>query len=94
MQDLPNLDPLSEMMVLSSYKNANNLMITAIELKGILDEEALDAAARKTATRFPQFLSRIRELRESGKFYLAWEQRIFTGRKAEPELAFTIPSSD
>jgi hypothetical protein len=73
MQDLPNLYPLSEMMVLSSYKNTKNLIITAIELKGILDEEALNAAVHKAATKYPQFMSRIRELRGAGKFHLAWE---------------------
>jgi hypothetical protein len=96
MQDLQNLDPLSEMMVLSSYKNTKNLIITAIELKGILDEEALDAAVQKAATRFPQFLSRIRELRESGKFYLAWKHdptgRVpFTVLEASGEGALQSP---
>ena len=66
------LDALSEMMALSSYGNTKNLLITAIEVNGPLDKEALNLAVQRAASNFPQFVSRIREVRERTGHYLVW----------------------
>ena len=42
MEEAPaRLDALSEMMALSSYGNTKNILVTAVETKGLLDEEAV-----------------------------------------------------
>ena len=74
MQETPvKLDALSEMMALSSYGNTKNLLITAIEVNGPLDKEALKLAVQRATRSFPQFVSRIREVRERSKHYLVWD---------------------
>ncbi len=67
------LDALSEMMALSSYGNTKNLLITAIEVNGPLDKEALKLAMQRATRNFPQFVSRIREVRERSNYYLVWD---------------------
>lgn len=67
------LDALSEMMALSSYLNTKNLLITAIEVNGPLDKEALKLAIQRATRSFPQFVSRIREIRERSRHYLVWD---------------------
>jgi hypothetical protein len=62
------LDALSEMMALSSYGNTKNLLITAIEVNGPLDKEALNLAVQRATRSFPQLVSRIREVRERRAF--------------------------
>ena len=67
------LDALSEMMALSSYGNTKNLLITAIEVNGPLDKEALNLAVQRATRNFPQFVSRIREVRERTRHHLVWD---------------------
>ena len=67
------LDALSEMMALSSYGNTRNLLITAIEVNGPLDKEALNLAVQRATRNFPRFVSRIREVRERTRHYLVWD---------------------
>ena len=74
MQETPiKLDALSEMMALSSYGNTKNLLITAVEVSGPLDKEALKLAIQRATRSFPQFVSRIKEVRERSKHYLVWD---------------------
>ena len=50
MEEAPaRLDALSEMMALSSYGNTKNILVTAVETKGPLDEEAMTLAVRQAA---------------------------------------------
>ena len=72
---LTKLDPLSEMLALSSYGNTKNIIITAIETRGPLDEEGLIQAAKRAASSFPQILSRLKEIKEKGRYHLFWEYR-------------------
>ena len=54
MEEAPaRLDALSEMMALSSYGNTKNILVTAVEVKGPLDEEAMTLAIRAGCKGFP-----------------------------------------
>ncbi len=72
---LTKLDPLSEMLALSSYGNTKNIIVTAIETRGFLDEEALIQAAKRAASAFPQVLSRLKEIKVKGRYHLFWGYR-------------------
>jgi hypothetical protein len=69
------LDPLSEMLALSSHNNTKNLIITAIETKGLPDRDALHVAVRRATEKFPQMQSCISEVRENGIHRLYREHR-------------------
>jgi hypothetical protein len=71
----PRLDALSEMMALSSYGNTKNVLVTAVEVKGPLDEEAMTLAVRQAANDFPRLVSCVKEVRERGRYRLVWDQR-------------------
>ncbi len=76
MSDAPDLlNPLSEMLALSSYGNTKNILVTVVETSGPLDEQAIKLAAQKTAEKFPRVRSCIKEVRNKGKRRLAWEYR-------------------
>ncbi len=76
MSDVPDfLNPLSEMLALSSYGNTKNILVTVVETSGPLDEEAIKLAAQKTAEKFPRVRSCIKEVRNKGKRRFAWEYR-------------------
>jgi Condensation domain len=68
------LDALSEMMALSSYGNTKNIIVTAVETKGPLEEEAMTLALRQAATNFPRLVSCVKEVRERGRYRLVWDQ--------------------
>ncbi len=77
MEEAPaRLDALSEMMALSSYGNTKNILITAVETKGHLDEEALTLAIRQAAKDFPRLASCVKEVRERGRYRLVWDQSL------------------
>ncbi len=87
MQEAPiKLDALSEMMALSSYGNTKNLLITAIEVSGPLDKEALKLAMQRATWSFPQFVSRIKEVRERSKHYLVWDH--------DPDMTLPLTTLD
>jgi hypothetical protein len=73
-ESLTKLDALSEMMALSSYGNTKNLLITAIEATGSVDEQAMRLALQRATEAYPHFVSRIKEVREWGKHYLVWDR--------------------
>jgi hypothetical protein len=76
MEDAPaRLDALSEMMALSSYGNTKNIIVTGVELKGPLDEEAMTLAIGQAAKSFPRLVSCLKEVRERGRYHLIWDQR-------------------
>jgi hypothetical protein len=67
MPDAPiMLDALSEMLALSSYGNTKNLIITALETRGPLDEAAMGLAVQKAAEKYPQMQSCLGEVRQRG----------------------------
>lgn len=69
------VDPTSEMLLLSTYGNTKNILITAVEVDGSFDEEAAKLAVWKAAQRFPHMLSCIKEVRSGGLHHLVWESR-------------------
>jgi len=71
-EESARLDALSEMMALSSYANTKNLLITAIDVKGPLDQEALTSAVQQAAKHYPQFAGRIREIKAKQRHHLVW----------------------
>jgi hypothetical protein len=80
------LDALSEMVMLSSYGNTKNLIVTAIETQGRLDYEAMELAFQKAAEKFPQIRSTIREVRE--------ERMLRLQRQFRPDLSLQMYASD
>lgn len=69
------LDALSEMMALSSYGNTKNIIVTAVEMRGPFEEEAMSLAIQRAAKSFPRLASCVREVRERGRYHLVWDQR-------------------
>jgi NRPS condensation-like uncharacterized protein len=87
MQETPlKLDALSEMLALSSYGNTKNLLITAIEVSGPLDKEAVKLAIQRATRSFPQFVSRIKEVRERSRHYLVWDH--------DPDMTLPLTTLD
>jgi len=87
MLDAPanKIDPLSEILALSTYGATKNIVMTAIEAKGPLDVEAFAQAVLRASFCFPQFTSCLKEIKLSGKHYLVWEPR--------PGLPLTLTES-
>lgn len=74
MNDLPqSLNALSEMLALSSFGNTKNLIITGVDLGGPVDESAMILAAKRAGMKYPQFASRLKEMRHGTKHHLVWE---------------------
>jgi hypothetical protein len=69
------VDPLSEMLLLSTYGNTKNILMTAIELEGPFDEEASRLAFRQALQGFPHILSCIGEVKIHGLHHLLWKNR-------------------
>lgn len=64
------LDALSEMLALSSFGNTKNVLVTAAEIRGPLDVEAMAEAGRLALRSSPEFCCCIRELREGPRYKL------------------------
>lgn len=76
MHEAPLLvDPMSEMLALSTGKSTKNIILTALEVTGPFDEPAFRIAAEKAAEKFPQVRRRIKEVKVGRKFQLHWEHR-------------------
>ncbi len=74
MTEIPeSLNALSEMIALSSYGNTKNLIITAVDGHGPMDESAMILAAKRAGAKYPQFASRLKEIRRGVKHRLVWE---------------------
>lgn len=91
MQETEKLDALSEMLALSSRSNTKNILITAVEVHGPVDMEAMGRALQKTAASYPHFNSRLREVRERGRYYLV---RKMTRDAGIPFLFSELPQVD
>ncbi len=68
-----NVDPLSEMLALSSLANTKNVLVTLVEIKGPYRMDCLKDAATRTAGEFPELRSRLKEVREKGRYRLVRE---------------------
>jgi hypothetical protein len=80
------LNPASEMVALTTWRNTKNLVITPAEILGPLDVAAMTEAAAAVVGDFPQLGCSIKEVKEGGKRYLTWEPR--------PDLQFPVAAWD
>jgi len=76
------LNEASELVLLSTYGNTKNLVVTGAEMRGLLDLDAMKRAVITTAGGFPQLGCCIKEIRRGGRFYLTWHPR--------PDLEFPV----
>jgi len=67
------LDPVSEMLALSSCGNNKSLLFAGVETQGPLDEQASRLAVKRATTRFPHFGDTLRETRRNCRFRLVVE---------------------
>ncbi len=66
------LDGLSEMMVLSNYPEAKNVMIFGFDFEGDIDIDAMNLALSYTLPGFPEFLSFVKESGTGREKRLNW----------------------
>lgn len=66
------LDGMSELMVLSNYPQAKNIMIFGFDFEGTVDNDAMNLALRNALTSFPEFSSCVKETTIRGERRLAW----------------------
>ncbi|MCX5873747.1 MAG: hypothetical protein NTY51_11035 [Deltaproteobacteria bacterium] len=66
------LDGMSELMVLSNYPEAKNIMIFGFDLEGAVDTDAMNLALRYALPSFPEFSSSVKERRINGERCLTW----------------------
>jgi hypothetical protein len=76
------LNEASELVLLSTYGNTKNLVVTGAEMRGLLDLDAMKRAVISTVNGFPQLGCCIREIRRGGRYYLTWHPR--------PDLEFPV----
>ncbi len=69
------LDPNSEMIALSTRGNTKNLIITAVEVRGALDVEALRSAVNAAVEDYPHLRCSLKEDRRNGRRRLIREPR-------------------
>ncbi len=86
MSELRKLDVMSEMMVVSSFRNAKNIIMMAVEAKGPFDEKAFRIAVKEVSQGFPTLTGTLRELREGA--------RLFLFRENHPDLEIPVTASD
>jgi len=76
MQEFPHrVDALSETIALTTYGNTKNIIITAVEVLGPLDEQAVTLAVTRAVERYPQLMSCFTEIKVKGRYYLTWQHR-------------------
>ncbi len=84
--ELRKLDVMSEIMVVSSFRNAKNIMLIAVEAKGPFDEQTFRVAVKEVSQAFPTLTGTLRELREGA--------RLFLFREDHPDLEVQVRMSD
>ncbi len=77
---------MSELMVLSSFRNAKNIIMMAAEAKGPFDEEVFRLAVKEASHAFPMLTGTLREVREGARLSLF--------REDHPDLEIPIMVSD
>jgi hypothetical protein len=80
------LDGMAELMVLSNYGCAKNVIVFGMGLEGQLDETAMQSALIKASDAFPHFLRGVRECEHMAGNRLVWAD--------EAELAPRLQISD
>ncbi|MFZ5865083.1 MAG: hypothetical protein ACOYXY_04310 [Thermodesulfobacteriota bacterium] len=71
----PELDIISDLMVLTSRANTRNAVLMAVEGHGSLDAELFRSAVQETAAKYPAVKSLLKERREGVRFFLVREHR-------------------
>lgn len=67
------LDPISEMLALSSCGNNKSILLAGVETQGPLDEQAAELAVKRATSRFPHFGGTLRETHSNCRFRLIVE---------------------
>lgn len=73
------LDGMAELMVLSNYGAAKNIILFGMGLEGPLDEDVMWVALKRALEGFPHFLSGVRERRNMGGNHLVWTDPVHPG---------------
>ena len=81
-----NVDPLSEMLALSSCADTKNVLVNLVEVEGPFDVDALKDAVARVVENFPQLRSCLKEVRERGRYRLI--------REARPDLEFPFKTRE
>ncbi len=69
------LDPNSEMIALASASNTKNLLITALQIRGPVDENLVKVAVGKAMKDYPRIGSCLREIKTKWRHRLYWHPR-------------------
>ncbi len=69
------IDPLSEMLALSTSGSRKNLIIAIVVYTGPLDKEIMTEACRRAKKDFPEMVCRLKEVKHRGRYYLYREWR-------------------
>jgi len=77
---------MSELMALTSFRNAKNIIMMAVEATGPFDEQAFRSAIKEVSMAFPTITGTLRELREGA--------RLFLFREDHPDLEIPVTISD
>lgn len=67
------LDPNSELIALSSYSNTKNVLLTAIEVTGPVDEDLAKRAVIQALEEFPQLRGCLKENWRNGRYQTYWD---------------------
>lgn len=86
-----HLDPLGESLALTTSGNIKNLVLGALELRGILDLEAVRAAILSVAKDFPHLKMRLKEVKQGGRHYLVWDHQ---SQPAVPLAIWDVDNTD
>jgi NRPS condensation-like uncharacterized protein len=86
LSELRQLDVVSELMALSSFGNAKNIIMMAAEAKGRFDEQAFRHAVKEVSDSFPMLTGKLREARKSARLWLF--------REEHPSLEVSVTVSD
>jgi hypothetical protein len=84
------LEGMAELMVLSNFGSAKNIILFGMGLEGPLDEDGMRGALKKALEGFPHFLSGVREHRHVGGNRLIWTDQMDPG-PALQSSELTIP---
>lgn len=81
-QEATRLDPLSEMLALSTRRNTKNVIIVGVELHGPIEMDLMVEGTRRATQAYPQFQRCLREVKGRGGYCLYREPR--------PDLEFPV----
>ncbi len=77
---------MSQLMVMSSFRNSKNIIMMAAEAKGPFDEEVFRLAVKEVSHAFPTLTGTLREVREGARLSLF--------REDHPDLEIPVMVSD